>query len=371
MIIMCGLSLSSRKALLTLMVIPLTACQWIAGLNSLDRPALDAEPEGEDFEIVLDSPNDTEQPCTPFEAVCHDGADNDCDGHADCDDEDCTHPCACAQEGEPICETGETCCNSGCCNTYQDLSCCGGCSQSCPPGQDFCCDGTCASCCLNTHCDDENECTDNVCTGGACTFPSRPGYPPCSSAEGYCCGDECLTCCIDEHCNDANPCTADACTGGSCTHAGIEDMLPCEGGVCCGGECRAGGSCCSDSDCSTCRGTAESCASLSSQADCSAQIDCSWSGTNTCGPPGTAVACSTFSGLQCIECGCTDNPPCVGSIPCNSITTEERCGTCHCTWDAMGCTGAASACESLAETPCSQQAGCYWSLCNTDTYQCT
>jgi hypothetical protein len=72
--------------------------------------------------------------CIPQAEICNDGADNDCDGWADCSDADCSDDAACAPppsacDGDGVCEDGEDCNNCVDCNGRQNGK----------PANRFCC----------------------------------------------------------------------------------------------------------------------------------------------------------------------------------------------------------------------------------------
>jgi len=87
--------------------------------------------------------------CTPAEACCRDGVDNDGDGLIDCDDPDCEADPACPQScadpnamlcGGDCCPFGRTCCGGACCAAGDGCAGDGSCQPcACPAGQ--VCDG--------------------------------------------------------------------------------------------------------------------------------------------------------------------------------------------------------------------------------------
>jgi hypothetical protein len=93
-------------------------------------------------------PTASEQP----NVDCADGKDNDCDGHADCDDPDCTTDPACAVCGDGSCATGETRCNCP--------ADCGSPSAS-ETGDDNCAD------LADNDCDGQIDCMDMDCQSSA------------------------------------------------------------------------------------------------------------------------------------------------------------------------------------------------------------
>lgn len=112
----------------------------------------------------------------------------------------------CCAEPDHCCEPTQTCCGTNqCCNTNQ--SCCNGdCRQGC---QTTCCDwGWCeGECCNGTCCGLSQICCNGACCGSVC----NPGSCECADSE-------CLTytCETTPACDDDDPCTDDICTPGQC-----------------------------------------------------------------------------------------------------------------------------------------------------------
>jgi hypothetical protein len=94
-------------------------------------------------------------------------------------------------------------------------------------------DGTgtkCVQCLNNGHCDDSNECTNNVCNAGLCTYPAVVNGTGCSSDGRECTIDQCLAGVCNHTSraygipctNDGEVCTSDICDGGvNCTHPAV------------------------------------------------------------------------------------------------------------------------------------------------------
>ena len=153
----------------------------------------------------------------PPQAESCNGEDDDCNGEADepdlvdgnyvnlCDD---ANPCTLDK-----C-TGD----QGCVNAILDSGTCDD-NDPCTVA-DHCVQGTCLG--DPVQCEDENPCTDNVCTAtGGCDFPPNSGA-----------------------CNDDNPCTlADTCSQGQCTGT----LMPCD--------CLANDDCAPLEDGNLCNGT--------------------------------------------------------------------------------------------------------------------
>lgn len=286
-----------------------------------------------------------------------------CDGPEDCPDDEvfCN--------GEEYCNLDTHACDRR--NVPED-------GDECGTGL-VCCSGDCVECCDTTQCADGNECTNDVCSEGACSNPNKAEGTLCDDGAGYCCVGECLECCVHEHCDDADECTADVCTGeGTCRNPKKDDMVECTGGVCCNGTCRVGGDCCAHTDCTDgCRGTAAACGTFDS-GTCTSQTGCSWDPAGPC--DGVGVLCLTLTEDQCNACGAsictwTDGPPaaCVGErVACTLLETSAQClTTCGCTWDGAGpCIGTHRACSTYgSQAACNNQGGCHWSVCTS--YGCT
>lgn len=80
--------------------------------------------------------DDGGEACDPFEVICDDNEDGDCDGLVDCMDPDCV---------DQTCDDGNGCTDG---DTCVDFQCVG----------------------EGLQCDDQNPCTDNVCSDGVCSF---------------------------------------------------------------------------------------------------------------------------------------------------------------------------------------------------------
>lgn len=180
--------------------------------------------------------------------TCTDGEDNDCDGFADCMDNDCTSDSACDCDDDGVCESGENCrncpndcilesgggCDNGVCEPDIGENCltcpndCAG-KQKGKPSQQFCCG------------DGEGynpvECGDVRCNSGG--YLCGPLSPP------SCCGD--LSCEETESkCNCAVDCgipSSNEIPGSTCSDGLDND---CDGGVDCEDQT---GDCDNDSHC--------------------------------------------------------------------------------------------------------------------------
>jgi hypothetical protein len=95
-------------------------------------------------------------------------------------------------------------------------------------------------------CDDENECTKELCdlADGMCAYSNEPKSTPCDGG-GVCDGaGTCVECNDDEECNDFNDCTSDTCdsANGVCNdRTPVADGTECAGGTCEAGACALSG----------------------------------------------------------------------------------------------------------------------------------
>jgi hypothetical protein len=95
-------------------------------------------------------------------------------------------------------------------------------------------------------CDDENECTKELCdlADGMCAYSNESKSTPCDG-DGVCDGaGTCVECNDDEQCNDFNDCTSDTCdsANGTCNDpTPVADGTECAGGTCEAGACALSG----------------------------------------------------------------------------------------------------------------------------------
>jgi len=222
--------------------------------------------------------------CCP-ETGCADQCCND----SQCDEDEDKDPCTVGscQDGKcslkPLCGAGHQCCPSADRTT-----------------------ATCGTCCSALECDDEVACTDDKCTGGACsnhadstkcgvgyacsptigcqraeecTQDSQCAGSPCgkcvSGSCSYvcpgtskCCPNGCATCCEDSECSDNIPCTKDHCGATGCSHT--PDNAACGAGKVCDLQlgcvaCRADRDCNDNSACTqdSCNQKTNTCAFVS------------------------------------------------------------------------------------------------------------
>jgi hypothetical protein len=91
--------------------------------------------------------------------------------------------------------------------------------------------GFCVECLDYLHCDDDNGCTFDFCSGdGRCV--NKPLEGDCDDSNPCTLGDHCVdgNCLFESilDCDDSNPCTKDLCQGDNCYHGNLEG--PCDDG---------------------------------------------------------------------------------------------------------------------------------------------
>lgn len=185
-------------------------------------------------------------------ADCADEEDGDlCNGTLFCDtDGQCkVNPATvktCADPGpcqDAVCQPATGLCqtvnanNGGACNDQN------GCTTN-----DACSSGVCSG--VTTPCNDNNPCTADSCSNGACRFVAAFDGQSCASDNNPCTLDVCQagqcanlevldgTSCAD----DGNTCTADQCVDGQCAHPARADGYPCadDGFECTYDQCESG-----------------------------------------------------------------------------------------------------------------------------------
>jgi len=204
-------------------------------------------------------------------------------------------------------------------------------------------------CLIDEDCDDQNECTADVCGGGVC-FPLEKWYlngTPCerNGFVGIClmglgCTEE-RECWADEHCeDDQNECTYEFCDAGEYLYECGVSTYPmqcepcepngggpgiCKGGVCKEAECVTGADCddgiaCTDNscDCGRCQNPITNCDDDNpcTEDSCDPVAGCN----HTAYPDGTECGCLDWGGdcrppwLSCIgvcvPCHCTRHAYC-------------------------------------------------------------
>ncbi len=221
----------------------------------------------------------------PINESCDQDGGSVCDGQGSC--------VACTNGGH--CEDGNECTNDvctdgGCANPTSDGGSC-----DLMPGEGICMGGTCEAlppACQSVTCDDSNDCTQNVCADvggtGTCSYPSEPDGTQCDAAgnPGRCDGaGSCDPLCKEVDCNDNKQCTDD----GTCNP---------ENGVCEGQRDSPAGTSCTENGGQVCDGTGE-CVGCNSNADCSDGLVCN--GAETCDPVGATcqAGAPAASGTTC------------------------------------------------------------------------
>lgn len=214
-------------------------------------------------------------------------------------------------------------------------------------------------------CDAENgcqysTCTASTCTAGACQTAMCNGSmcdrtSLCSASE-ICCGGTCVA-----SCSDGNPCTDDSCDGTACVH--VPNTLPCSDGVFCngfevcgGGTCSAPGNPCSGS--AVCDESNDVCTGCVQNTDCPPPVD----GTpgacggfaDTCDEAGTRTFTRTTYTCQAGTCVASTSDV---SVDCTRDTDGTTCNASWC-GNYGPCEGFADACDSGgSETrPCTDYA---------------
>ncbi len=169
-------------------------------------------------------------------------------------------------------------------------------------------------------CDDGNPCTDDGCSGSACTHSNNGAS-----------------------CSDGNPCTVgDHCSGGSCSGTQMDcswasdacNDAACESGTCVkhpkAGNCDDGDPCTHDDVCAggVCQGTALDCSAL---ADACNDAGCSGGVCTTFphdGPCDDANACT--AGDACVQGVCKGAPvDCDDLDPCTTDSCDPQHGCLH------------------------------------------
>lgn len=199
-------------------------------------------------------------------------------------------------------------------------------------------------------CDDGLFCTAiDVCNGGACggSGDACPGAV-CDEAN-----DQCVECLADGDCDDQNVCTDDVCTGNVCQHS--SNTAPCDDGqfctsndICNGGACVGGSSPCVPplSVCDEVRNRCVQC--LNAQQHCDDGNVCTTDVcniANLCENPNNTLAC-TDDAVYCNGPGICSGGACVSTgDPCPGQLCDEgneRCVECFtpadCPGDGVGCT---------------------------------
>ncbi|MCK4454094.1 SipW-dependent-type signal peptide-containing protein [Candidatus Parcubacteria bacterium] len=164
---------------------------------------------------------------------CQDDA--DCEDYNDCTDDVCDANGVC----QYTCIVGQSC-DDGNPYTMNDV-----CTQV---GDDCICVGT-PGCLVDADCNDQNECTSDVCDANGVCQNTCLVDEPCDDGNDHTINDVCTPDCIcvgtpvecinDGECDDGDLCTDDACVANSCVYTPIvcNDGDPCTDDACVDGAC--------------------------------------------------------------------------------------------------------------------------------------
>ncbi|MCD6414791.1 MAG: hypothetical protein J7L23_04170 [Candidatus Diapherotrites archaeon] len=292
--------------------------------------------------------------------VC--SSDSDCDDGNPCTEDKCNNKTSCLHTAVSKCKSGDGCCPSGC---------------------NYIIDKDCRQCKSSSDCNDNNDCTIDLCVKGFCQI----SWPHCGDNDG-CCPPGCTHsedsdcsggtgCSSSSDCNDNNPCTSDSCDGGDCKHHSLADGTSCgTGKICCSGKCSSP-ACSKSSDC----GTNTSCTTYtcSNPDTCSAKCnevtkdcsDCSCScGDYTSTGNEADVSCTDDidndcdSFVDCDDSDCAGNPACGGTCTSDggTCTQDSDCCSGKCDSETGKCFSCAScsgvsACSNQETNECESQCG--------------
>ncbi|MCC7542428.1 MAG: hypothetical protein IT379_39790 [Deltaproteobacteria bacterium] len=142
-----------------------------------------------------------------------------------CTVETCTGS-GCATSNAPngmSCGTGRQCCNGACASTATDPMNCGSCGNRCMTPTNACVSGACTTCATDADCNDDRDCTMDVCNTIArrCEHPIMPGR---CFIGGSCYSDNALN--PAEECQRCN-------AAGTPTVWAPRDNAPCDDGLFC------------------------------------------------------------------------------------------------------------------------------------------
>ena len=229
------------------------------------------------------------------------------------------------------CNDGNACttdsCNAGVC-VYTPFACTNS-DGCCPTGCNIGNDNDCTTCTADSQCNDGNACTNNICSGGICTYPAINCNDGNACTTDSCSGGVCSHTPIN--CNDGNACTTDSCSGGVCSHTPINcnDGNACTIDGCSGGLCLHNPVDCNDGNvCTTDSCSGGSCVNTVIGGCCTASSQCN--DGNVC----TTDICSGNSCFNSVIVGC-----CLVSGECNdgSVCTTDVCSGNVCVNTLLGC----------------------------------
>ena len=238
-------------------------------------------------------------------------------------------------------------------------------------------------------CDDNDPCTADSCSGGACKHDPLDGT---SCPSGTCHQGACCTGCWDgtacqsggdvshcgssggacQTCANGNPCRADKCSAGACSSDPLSGGA-CPTGVCVSGTCECGHPgepCCTSGDAcqsgQACQGTPPTCGNCGaagqvccSGSTCSAGNVCGAGGCQACGGVGQPCCSGQQCGAgaicngsnTCQACGGAGQTCCTVGNACQSNLTCGAGNTCQCggvgqpCCNGSGCTDDGNACD--------------------------
>lgn len=223
--------------------------------NGLGRclPCLDdAAGLEQDSGCPTESPVCDETSATPACAGCRE--DSDCDDRIQCTLDRCTD-LACEHRALPL----GAACLGGLCNGLATEGSCVPCVSDDTIGLDLGCTAdrpkcdtsvtpaVCIACQDVADCNDQNECTADGCSGGACEHRALTSGTPCTG--GYCNGISGAEICVvkpcdsDESCDDGVACTSEFCDGFTCAYTPDDGECPDSEDVCRPNICTVGTGC--------------------------------------------------------------------------------------------------------------------------------
>lgn len=307
--------------------------------------------------------------------VC-DATEVDCDDDNPCTDDSCKPSMGCMYtalhdilcDDSNLCTEAESCVEGVCIGT--DVSCDDGNSctvEACDPDtgcevavlrdgtacddedactlSDKCFEGECISSPLD--CDDDNSCTFDTCSDGACWHMDEPVGTDCSDDNACTARDSCWSgMCVGSilSCDDRNQCTANTCDADvGCEFPPLDDGTDCEDGslctvgdACSVGVCEGGADPCDTGD--PCTGDCDEddggCIPLEDGSQCDELDGCQVCQTGVCSEMtcGEYTECGTG---ECIDGACDytplpastactpENPECPAE--CVDLVCEDRC----------------------------------------------
>lgn len=341
--------------------------------------------------------------------------DNECDDDNECTrescvDGDCTYVTI---------DAGELC-GGGVCNGISDSPACvrclddaselepdSGCNAA-RPMCDLSDTPRCVACRSNADCDDDNDCTTDICDAGTCTFEEDAvgascaggvcggepgdiacerciddasgndrdtgcpsGSPRCEDLDGL----SCVGCDEDLDCDDSNDCTTDTCNGSAqCIVGTAPEATSCGGGVCNGKvgaeECVA---CVDDANGGDQDGgcpQAQPVCDTAGENACRICVDDAAGASTDSGCTTSLPVCDTTSGYSCVVCvddkapGNQDSGCSVTAPVCVDGSCVECDGDADCGEGTSYCSPAGICVECLNQGHCDDEVSCTDDACN-------